>query len=370
MYIHQKQDWPKFKWQDEAIITLLAEVRHLQGQLLGKMQNLGFDLQNEAILETLTLDITKNNEIEGEYLNNEEVRSSVARRLGLDFKSNVHPSRYVEGVVEMMLDATQNYLSELTAERLFGWHAALFPTGRSGMYKITVAEWRTGEKRPMQVVSGPMGREKVHFEAPDAKIVADEMEQLIEWFNASQFIDPILKAALAHLWFITIHPFDDGNGRITRAITDMQLARSDNNHQRFYSMSAQILVERKAYYSILEKTQKGDLDISEWIIWFLNCLKNAILSAASVLSAVLIKAKFWEKHKQTILNERQLKMINKLLDGFKGKLVTSKWAKICKCSKDTALRDIKDLVEKGILAQEDSGGRSTSYRIKLPKPSQ
>lgn len=361
LYIHLQKDWPNFRWDNDQIITLLADVRHLQGRLLGRMNHLGFELQGEALLETATLEIVKNHEIEGELLNNDQVKSSVARRLGIDFNSAAIPSRYVEGVVEMMLDATQNYEKELTAERLFSWHAALFPTGRSGLSKITVADWRKSGMGPMQVVSGAMGKEKVHFEAPDSNRMNVEMAQFLNWFNETSKFDSILKAAIAHLWFVTIHPFDDGNGRITRAITDMQLAKSDKSPRRFYSMSAQILLEQKAYYQILEKTQKGTLNITAWLEWFLQCLKNAMLASESTLSKVLNKARFWEQHQTTILNERQQIMINKLFNGFKGKLSTSKWAKMCKCSSDTALRDIQDLERKGILKKEAEGGRSTRY---------
>lgn len=362
MYIHVRKEWPNFNWDNEAIISLLGEVRNLQGRLLGRMQSVGFTLQNQAILETLTLDVLKNSEIEGEVLNGEEVRSSIARKLGLDFHSNVHPSRYVEGVVEMMLDATQNFEVELTEERLFNWHAALFPTGRSGMYPITVANWRKDDKGPMQVVSGAWGKEKIHFEAPKSEIVANEMKQFLRWFNERQPLDSVVKAAIAHLWFVTIHPFDDGNGRITRAITDMQLAKSDKSTQRFYSMSNQILQERKAYYILLESTQKGSLNITSWIVWFLECLKEAILASEEIFARIMIKAKFWEKHQTTPLNQRQILMVNKLTDDFFGKLTTKKWAKICKCSTDTALRDIKDLEQKQILQKHDSG-RKTSYTL-------
>jgi Fic family protein len=363
MYIHQRADWANFKWDNEAIITLLGEVRHLQGRLLGNMNALGFPLQNQAILEILTLDVIKNNEIEGEFLNGEEVRSSIARRLGLDFSSNVHPSRYVEGVVEMMLDATQNYDLTLTKERLFNWHAALFPTGRSGMYPITIADWRKDDKGPMQVVSGAWRREKVHFEAPHSDIVDTEMEQFLNWFNAKQPIDDIIKAAIAHLWLVTIHPFDDGNGRITRAITDMQLARSDKSKQRFYSMSNQVLLERKAYYILLEMTQKGSLDITSWIIWFLELVKKAIIDSETLLSKVIQKAKFGEIYRETSFNARQHHMINILLDDFFGKLTTKKWAKMNKCSTDTALRDIQDLEQKNVLLKENSG-KNTFYKLK------
>jgi Fic family protein len=367
MYIHQRKKWPHFNWDDKAILKLLAETRNAQGVILGKMSQLGFDLQNQAVLQTITLDILKNSEIEGNFLNDEEVRSSVARKLGLDYNKDVFPSRDVEGVVEMMMDATQNHKELLTKDRLFDWHAALFPTGRSGMYKITVDEWRKDDKGPMQVVSGPMGKEKVHFEAPESLLIDKEMEQFIKWFNGEKNIDDILAAAIAHLWFITIHPFDDGNGRITRAITEMQLARSDKNGQRFYSLSNQILKERKAYYEILEKSQRGDLNITDWVLWFLDCLKKAIEYSDVMLSEVLRKARFWNLHKETVLNERQRKIINKLFDGFFGKLTTSKWAKICKCSTDTALRDIQDLERKGVLQKEPGGGRSTSYKLILPE---
>ncbi len=364
VYIHEQDNWPYFTWDNKSVLLKLGETRNLQGRLLGKMETLGFDLQNEAVLDTLTLDVIKSSEIEGEFLEREQVRSSIARRLGLDIAGSVYSERNVEGVVEMMLDATQRYAVPLTSDRLFDWHAALFPTGRSNMYKITVADWR---KDPMQVVSGAMGKEKVHYQAPKPGLVAQEMDNFLYWFENENELDLVLKAAIAHLWFLTIHPFDDGNGRIARAITDMLLARSDKSVQRFYSMSAQIRVERKEYYNILEKTQKGHLDITEWILWFLNCLINAINATEDILSKVLYKAEFWKLHSTTILNKRQQKMINKLLDGFTGKLTSSKWAKINKCSQDTALRDIQDLIKKNILQKEASGGRSTSYElIKVP----
>ncbi len=360
VYIHEQDNWPYFTWDNKSVLLKLGETRNLQGRLLGKMETLGFDLQNEAVLDTLTLDVIKSSEIEGEFLEREQVRSSIARRLGLDIAGSVYSERNVEGVVEMMLDATQRYATPLTSDRLFDWHAALFPTGRSNMYKITVAGWR---KDPMQVVSGAMGKEKVHYEAPKPELVAQEMDNFLYWFENENELDLVLKAAIAHLWFLTIHPFDDGNGRIARAITDMLLARSDKSVQRFYSMSAQIRVERKEYYNILEKTQKGHLDITEWILWFLNCLINAINATEDILSKVLYKAEFWKLHSTTILNKRQQKMINKLLDGFTGKLTSSKWAKINKCSQDTALRDIQDLIKKNILQKEASGGRSTNYEL-------
>ena len=361
VYIHEQDNWPYFNWDNNKVMLKLGETRNLQGKLLGKMETLGFDLQNEALLDTLTLDVIKSSEIEGEFLEKEQVRSSIARRLGLDIAGSVHSERNVEGVVEMMLDATQRYPAPLTSDRLFDWHAALFPTGRSNMYKITVADWR--KEGLMQVISGPMGKEKVHYEAPKFERVPQEMDIFLNWFENKNELDLVLKAAIAHLWFVTIHPFDDGNGRISRAITDMLLARSDKSVKRFYSMSAQIRVERKEYYNILEKTQKGNLDVTEWILWFLNCLTNAINSTEEILSKVFYKAEFWKFHSTTILNERQHKMINKLLDGFNGKLTSSKWGKINKCSQDTALRDIQDLIQKGILQKEASGGRSTNYEL-------
>lgn len=363
-YIHLLKDWPNFRWEDDKIILPLSAVRHKQGRLLGKLEGLGFRLREEATLETITQDVIKSSEIEGEKLPADQVRSSIARRLGIDIAGEVTVSRNVEGVVEMMLDATQRYDEPLTDERLFGWHASLFPTGRSGMYRIQVGSWRNDRRGPMQVVSGAIGREKVHYEAPAARRLNAEMNRFLKWFNDTTTMDPVLKAAVAHLWFVTIHPFDDGNGRIARAITDMQLASADETRQRFYSMSTQIQRDRNAYYHILEKTQKGNLDITTWLLWFIGCLDNAISSSEENLSGVTQKAKFWEMHQGVALNERQNKMLNKLIDGFEGKLTSSKWAKIAKCSPDTALRDIQDLIAKGILEKEEGGGRSTSYRIK------
>lgn len=360
MLVHQYENWTNFKWDNDRLLTLLTNVRHLQGRLLGQMENLGFKLQEEAVLSTLTLDVLKSTEIEGEILNKEQVRSSIARRLGLEVSGLVDSPRNVDDVVEMMLDATQNYTLPVTTQRLFGWHAALFPTGYSGIYKIEVGKYRSGD---MQVVSGPLGKEKVHYEAPKANELEPEMDHFLKWINNGVEIDPVLKAAIAHFWFITIHPFDDGNGRIARAITDMQLARSDKSSQRFYSMSNQILAERKKYYEILEKTQRGDGDITEWLVWFLSCLERALINSSDVLEAVLAKARFWEQHAQTSLNDRQRLMLNKLLDGFVGKLTSSKWAKIAKCSQDTAIRDIQDLIGKGILQKEAAGGRSTNYEL-------
>jgi Fic family protein len=363
MYIYQEKNWPKFTWDNKKLLPLIGEVRNFQGKVIGKMESLGFDFKNEAVLNTLTLDILKSTEIEGEFLSPEQVRSSLARRLGLEIAGSIESDRNVDGMVEMMLDATQNYHLPLTPDRLFDWHAALFPTGRSGVYKIVVANWRDDSTGPMQVVSGPLGKEKVHYQAPQASLIENEMYQFISWFNEENNLDLVLKAAIAHLWFVTIHPFEDGNGRICRAITDMLLARSDKSSQRFYSMSAQIRVERKQYYNMLEKTQKGNLDITEWLLWFINCLMNALNSTESILAKVLFKAEFWKINATTIINERQKKLLNRLLDGFEGKLTSSKWAKIAKCSSDTALRDIQDLIKKGILQKETAGGRSTNYEL-------
>ena len=362
-YIHQQTNWPDFSWDSSAILQKLGETRNLQGKILGKMESLGFEYKKEAELETLTLDIIKTSEIEGEYLNSDQVRSSIARRLGLEIAGSVESDRNVDGIVDMMLDATQNYSKPLNAERLFDWHAAMFPSGRSGMYKIVVANWRNDFGGPMQVVSGALGKEKVHFQAPDSTIVPLEMGKFIDWFNNENQLDLVLKAAIAHLWFVTIHPFDDGNGRITRALTDLLLARSDKSPQRFYSMSAQIRKQRKSYYEILEKTQKANLDITKWILWFLDCLINALHSTELISATVLKKADFWKTHSQTIFNERQRLMLNKLFEGFDGKLTSSKWAKITKCSNDTSLRDIQDLINRNILKKENSGGRSTNYEL-------
>lgn len=364
-YIYQLEDWPNFKWKTNEFLGLLSEARNLQGRLYGKMNSLGFEFRNEAFLNTITLDVLKSSEIEGELLNPEQVRSSIARRLGMELAATVESDRNVDGVVEMMLDATQKYYEPLSSDRLFDWHAALFPIGRSGIRKIITANWRKDLTGPMQVVSGSMGRERIHYLAPDAKQIDKEMTKFLHWFNHNEDHDFVLKAAIAHLWFITIHPFEDGNGRIARAITDMMLAKSDKSTQRFYSMSAQIRIERKDYYEILERTQKGSLDITEWLIWFLNCLTNALKSTEELLSNILFKADFWKEHSGKTLNDRQQKMLNKILDGFEGKLTSTKWAKITKCSKDSAVRDINDLIDKNILEKEESGGRSTSYRLKM-----
>jgi len=365
-YIHELPDWPKFRWDQNRLADRLAAVRHRQGRLIGRMEALGFPLRSEATLENLTQEVLKSSEIEGEILDREQVRSSIARRLGMDIGGLTAADRHVEGVVEMMLDATEKYSEPLTTERLFGWHAAMFPTGRSGMKRITVGGWRDDASGPMQVVSGPIGRERVHYEAPPAHRLAAEMKAFLDWFNGEAAIDPVLKAAVAHLWFVTIHPFNDGNGRIARTIADMALARSEGTAQRFYSMSAQIRQERNAYYDILERTQKGDLDITSWLEWFLGCLDRAFDGAESTLSNVFKKARFWEKHAGAAFNDRQRDMLNRLLNGFEGKLTTSKWAQIAKCSQDTALRDIDDLVARGILRKEPAGGRSTSYSLEEP----
>lgn len=365
-YIHEKPGWPKFNWDSEAIADALGNIRHRQGRLIGRMEALGFDAQNEAVLSVLTEDVTKSSEIEGENLDKKQVRSSIARRLGIDIGGLVSVDRHVDGIVEMMLDATQQFSEPLTEDRLFAWHAALFPTGRSGMTKITVGGWRRESVGPMQVVSGPYGKEHVHFEAPAAGRLKNEMQDFLEWFNAEGNLDGVLKAAIAHFWFVTIHPFEDGNGRIARAIADMALARSEGMSRRFYSMSGQIRLERRAYYSALERSQKGDLDISCWLTWFLTCLGNAFTGAEQIFASVLVKARVWEWLKDQTLNNRQQDMINRLLDGFEGKLTSSKWAKMTKTSSDTALRDITDLLSRDILAKEGAGGRSTSYVLKFP----
>lgn len=368
-YIHQLKVWPKFTWNSEKITPLLGLVRNHQGRLIGRMERLGFSLRSEAILQTLTLDIIKSSEIEGEILDAAEVRSSIARRLGMDIGGLVSSDRHVDGIVEMMLDAAQNFEKPLTQDRLFGWHASLFPLGRSGMNKITVGAWRNDAQGPMRVVSGAIGREKVHYEAPEAGRLPIEMDEFLRWFNAAKDLDAVLKAGIAHLWFVTLHPFDDGNGRIARAIADMQLARADSSRDRFYSMSVQIRQERSAYYDVLEKTQKNiytvndGIDITSWLEWFLMCLDRALNITEDTLSGVLKKARFWEAREVGEINERQKLIINKLFDGFDGKLTSSKWAKITKCSQDTALRDIQDLLEKGILIKDPAGGRSTSYSL-------
>ena len=363
MYLWGKSDWPTFTWDETSLSRQLAHVSREQGRLLGKMEALGFDLRSEAHLRTLTEDVVKSSEIEGEKLEPDQVRSSIARRLGMDVGGLVPADRYVEGVVDMMLDATGNYSQALTEERLFAWHASLFPTGRSGMTEIRAGHWRDDSSGPMQVVSGPVGKEKVHYVAPSADCIPDEMAKFLRWFERPGDMDPLLIAGLAHLWFVTIHPFDDGNGRIARAVADMALARSEKTGQRFYSMSAQIRKEHKAYYDTLEWAQKGGLDVTGWQKWFLNCLLRAIEGAQETLSTVLQKARFWERFAKEPLNERQIKVLNKLLDDFEGKLTTSKWAKIAKCSQDTAYRDVLDLIDRGALQKDPGRGRSTSYSL-------
>ena len=359
-YIYEHKNWTDFSWQDKAINVVFGEARLMQGKIIGQMNALGFSAKEEATLSALTLDVVKSSEIEGELLNYEQVRSSIARRLGINTAGFVPSSRHIEGVVEMMLDATQRYALPLNEKRLFGWHAALFPTGYSGPYLIEVGRYRTGE---MQVVSGAMGKEKVHYKAVKPELVKTEMDKFLDWFNNEKRLDPVLKAAIAHFWFIIIHPFDDGNGRIGRAITDMLLARAEGSGERFYSMSSQILAERKRYYEVLQKVQHCSGDITEWLDWFLHCLKNAMLATENTTKKILRKAEFWKLHEHTPINERQRLILNKLIDDFEGKLQTSKWAKIAKTSTDTALRDIKDLVEKGILQQTDERGRNANYKL-------
>lgn len=361
--MHQLPQWPGFHFDFPKTYWALVVVRHNQGKLLGRMESLGFNLQKQAGLQNLTLDVIKSSEIEGEILNPESVRSSIAQRLGMDIGGIIPADRNVEGIVDMMIDATQNYNEPLTVERLFRWHTWLFPADKYN--KMTIGAWRTNAKDdPMQVVSGAMGKETVHFQAPDSDRLDEEMQKFLDWINSTDpMLDPVIKAAMAHLWFVTIHPFDDGNGRIGRAIADMLLARADETPYRFYSMSAQIRIERKAYYYTLEETQ-SELDITEWLAWFLQCLDRSIAATDKTLALVLGKKKFWDNFIDEPLNERQKKMLNKLLDGFEGKLTSSKWGKMTKCSQDSAIRDIQDLITKGILEKEDSGGRSTNYALK------
>ncbi len=364
MYIYENLNWPEFKWGSEKILPLLSTVRFKQGIIIGKMGSLGFELKDQASLEMLALDIIKTSDIEGELIDPDQVRSSIARRLGLEISGLVASDKSVDGLVDMMLDATRNYSKELNKDRLFSWHSSLFPTGYSGMNKIITANWRDDSTGPMQVVSGPVGKEKVHYQAPAAEKVDQEMQQFFEWFNSSRGIDLLVKAGIAHLWFVTIHPFYDGNGRIARALADMILAQSDLQPYRFYSMSTQIRNERTKYYEILEKTQKGQLDITEWLEWFLHCLLSTLEASETILGKVIFKHNFWLEHASKIDNDRQRKVLNLLLDGFDGKLNTSKWGRICKCSQDTALRDIQDLINKQIFYKMPGGGRSTNYAIK------
>ena len=361
VYIWQNDQFPHFEWNTDALLTTLGEVHTLQGQLLGRMFALGFEGLSQQV-EAVTQEIIGSSRIEGVTLNADSVRSSVARHLGLETAGNERSDHYTEGVVNAMMQATQAFAEPLTAERMFGWHAAFFPTGYSDGHKITVANWRVGDE-PMQVVSGPMGKEKVHFVAPPSDMVPAMMERFIAWCNTPNDTDPILRAAIAHLWFVTIHPFDDGNGRMARTITELMLARADNSNQRFYSLSAEIMKQRKEYYDVLEQTQKGAIDVTPWLLWFVKTLRNALVFSLQTTDRVLQKASFWSKHKETVLNERQRKIINKLWDGFDGKLTTQKYAKINHCSQDTALRDIQSLMEKGILHKTEEGGRSTNYEL-------
>ena len=362
-YIWQQNGWPHWTYDHRRLAPLLAQVHLAQGHLLGRMHDLGFDLRDQATLRILTEDVLKTSEIEGEKLNPGSVRSSIARRLGVDIGALAPVDRHVDGMVDMVLDATQGYHMPLTAERLLGWHAAMFPTGYSGLTKIRVGRWRDDAQGPMQVVSGPVHRQKVHYEAPPAHRLEAEMEDFLNWFNVDNEDDPVVKAGLAHLWFVTVHPFEDGNGRIARAVGDLALSRAENSPQRFYSLSAQIQRERKDYYDRLEATQKGDLDVTDWLEWFLACLLRAIQGAEEALAQVLGKARFWQHWAGTPLNDRQIKLLNKLLDGFEGKLTSSKWAAVAKCSQDTALRDITELLERGVMKKSEASGRSTSYEL-------
>lgn len=361
-YIYHNADWHSFRWCGEKIQNLLLEIKKAQGFLLGKMDSLGFDVKNNALLQVLTENIIKSSEIEGQILDKHLVRSSIARRLGIDIGGETPVSRDIEGVVEMMLDATQNYPSEMTKERLIGWHAALFPTGFSGMYKINVGNYRTDELGPMQVISGYEGKEKVHYEAPSALILEKEMEEFLNYINTDNECDFLIKAGIVHLWFVILHPFDDGNGRIARALTDMILARSDDSKFCFYSMSSQIQKNRKSYYEILEKTQKGSMDITNWLVWFLKNLLIAIKSSGEITNKVLQKAEFWQKNSNIVFNERQIKVLNRFMDNFEGNLTTTKWAKMCNCSQDTATLDINDLIVKKILKKVGKG-RATHYLL-------
>lgn len=364
IYIWQYPEWPSFTWNDSRLIALLSEVRNLEGKIQGMMGGLGFDVQSMTALNVMTEDVLRSNEIEGVILNSDKVRSSIARHLGIDTAGLPQPDHYTEGVVQIMMDAVTNCNKPLTPERLFNWHAALFPTGRSGMYPITVGAYRTGGE-PMQIVSGAMGKEKVHYEAPPSDVVPDMMTDFLTWINSDNTVtDPVLKAAVAHLWFVAIHPFDDGNGRLTRTITDMQLAKADGFPLRFYSMSAEILREKKAYYEILEHTTSNSTDITEWLEWFLNTMKSSILRAKETVKRVVSKSSFWQRHREIPMNERQVRVVNMIWDGFTGKLTSSKWAKITKTSQATALRDITDLIEKGILTAAADGGRSSNYLLK------
>lgn len=372
-YIHELPNWPAFRWDAEALAPALAAVHEQQGRLLGRMAAVGFDLRTEADYQTMTADVLRTSEIEGEVLDPAQVRSSLAKRLGLDVSGTPSVDRHVDGVVEMLLDATRNCRDKLTLDRLYGWHSALFPTGRSGMLKVLVGQLRDDSTGPMQVVSGPMGREKVHYQAPAAKRLKKEMAAFLKWVNtgpkagagAKATLDPLVKAGLGHFWFVTLHPFEDGNGRMARAVADLLLARADGSPQRFYSMSAQIRNERKKYYDILERTQRGSMDVTEWLAWFLACLGRAMAASEGMLADVLNKHRFWQKHATTVLNPRQVKVLTKLFAGFEGHLTSSKYAKLARTSQDTASRDILDLVAKKVLKKGKAGGRSTHYVLVL-----
>lgn len=366
-YIWQQTDWPTWSYDATTLSILLANAHQAQGRLLGKMQSLGFGVQQQTSLQVLTDDVLKTSEIEGEFLRPELVRSSVAKRLGIDIGGLSDSDRTVDGIVDIVMDATSNHTQDLSLDRLLSWHAALFPLGYSGIHKISAGQLRDDRLGPMQVISGAIGREKVHFEAPPASCLRSEITQFLNWFNASQSLDPYLKAGIAHLWFVTIHPFDDGNGRIGRAIADMALSRADQSRDRFYSLSSQIMKERQGYYLHLERSQKGSLDATEWLAWFLQCLINAIDSANSNLYSTLAKTQFWQHWQGVPFNERQIKLLNRLLDGFEGNLTNKKWSLIAKCSADTALRDITDLLDRGVLSRGSSSGRSTHYLIKQPE---
>jgi len=365
-YIWQHDDWPRWVYDRQRLAPLLSQVHRAQGYVLGRMHDLGLELRDQASLRVLTEDVLRTSEIEGETLNPATVRSSIARRLGVDIGALAPADRQVDGVVDMVLDATRRHHEPLTAERLFGWHAALFPSGYSGLTKLRVGQWRDDAQGPMQVVSGPIHRQKVHYEAPPAHLLEAETEVFLDWFNVDQHDDPVVKAGLAHLWLVTIHPFDDGNGRIARAVGDMALARAEQSAQRYYSLSAQIQRERNDYYDRLEAAQKGGLDVTVWLEWFLACLLRAVQGADDTLASVLAKARFWQLWSGTPMNDRQIKLLNKLLDGFDGKLTSSKWAAIAKCSQDTALRDISELLERGVLNKSAASGRSTSYELVRP----
>ena len=366
-YIWQQTDWPTWSYDATTLSILLANAHQAQGRLLGKMQSLGFGVQQQTSLQVLTDDVLKTSEIEGEFLRPELVRSSIAKRLGIDIGGLSDSDRTVDGIVDIVMDATSNHAHDLSLDRLLSWHAALFPLGYSGIHKISAGQLRDDRLGPMQVISGAIGREKIHFEAPPASCLRSEITQFLNWFNASQSLDPYLKAGIAHLWFVTIHPFDDGNGRIGRAIADMALSRADQSRDRFYSLSSQIMKERQGYYLHLERSQKGSLDATEWLAWFLQCLINAIDSANSNLYSTLAKTQFWQHWQGVPFNERQIKLLNRLLDGFEGNLTNKKWSLIAKCSADTALRDITDLLDRGVLSRGSSSGRSTHYLIKQPE---